>query len=610
MVFLAVPVLPLVEMLTRRAFRAGIPGATDYIQHTTFWLAFLGAAVASRENRHLKLAAVAERLPAAWRSIAHVASAFATVAVCTALAGASFTLLVAEAPALSPAVARWVPRPLASWLEPFGLFEDGSSPRLANWLPLWIAEAVMPVGFLLMAVRGALQAGRSWRARATAALGALLTVGLAAGASAWAARLIAPLALGLLGAVVLGAPLFVLLGGFAALFFWAAGVPVAAIPSEAYRIVASPFLPTIPLFTLTGYLLSASRASERLVRVFRAWLGWLPGGTAVAVTLLCAFFTTFTGASGVTILALGALLFPVLLASGFPERFALGLLTATGSIGLLLPPSLVVILYGVIAGVPILDLFKAALLPGALLIAPVAGACVIQGARRGAGRTRFQIREAAAALWAAKWELLLPVVVIFALFGGFCSLVEAAALSAAYALAVECFLYRDLPPSRLSRVLEEGGALVGAVLILVGVAMGLSSYFVDAQIPLRATEWVGQYLHSRWVFLLALNGALLIVGCLMDIFSALVVVVPLMLPMAQSFGVHPLHLGVIFLANLALGYLTPPVGMNLFLAAARFDRPVLQIARHSLPFLLLLAIVVLLITYVPWLTLGTCGPPH
>jgi len=306
----------------------------------------------------------------------------------------------------------------------------------------------------------------------------------------------------------------------------------------------------------------------------------------------------------VTILALGGFLLPVLLKGGFRENFSTGLLTSTGSLGLLLPPSLVVILYGVIAHVPIIDMFKAGLVPGGLLIAPICLACMWQGFKTGASRTPFRLREAAAAIWIAKWEVIMPILVLVLIFGGFCTLVEASAFLVVYALIVEALIYRDLSLQLLLTMLVKCAALVGGVLIILGVAMGLTSYLVDAQVPMHAATWAARHVHTKWLFLLALNGGLIIVGCLMDIFSALVVVVPLILPMAESFGVHPAHLGIIFLANLQLGYLTPPVGMNLFFASFRFERPLTNISRDVLPFLFIMAAVVLLVTYIPWLTVG------
>jgi tripartite ATP-independent transporter DctM subunit len=407
-------------------------------------------------------------------------------------------------------------------------------------------------------------------------------------------------------AALFGAPIFIVLGGAAILLFFAEGVPIASIPVETYRIVVSPSIPTIPLFTLAGYILAEGKASQRLVRLFRALFGWLPGGLAIAATFVCAFFTTFTGASGVTILALGGLMLPALLQNGYREKFSLGLLTATGSLGLLFPPSLAVILYGVVAHVPIPDLFKAGVLPGLLMILFIGLFGIREGLRSKAARSPFDFREAASALWESKWEILLPIVALVAVFGGFCTLIEAAAITVVYALISETVIHRELHLTRdLPGVLLKCVALIGGVFVILGVAMGLTNYLVDAQIPMKAAEFVQAHIHSKIIFLLALNFFLLVVGCLMDIFSATVVVVPLILPISQAFGIHPLHLGMIFLANLELGYLTPPVGMNLFLASYRFEKPLVQIYRNAIPFFLLLLFVVLIITYVPALTVGT-----
>jgi tripartite ATP-independent transporter DctM subunit len=375
------------------------------------------------------------------------------------------------------------------------------------------------------------------------------------------------------------------------------------VPAEAYRLVVSPTLPTIPLFTLAGYLLAESGAPSRLIRLFRALFGWLPGGTAVVAALICAFFTTFTGGSGVTILALGGLLLPALLEDRYPERFSLGLLTASGSLGLLFPPCLPVILFGIVAATPIDRLFLGGLAPGLLLVGLVAVWGVCEALRRGAGRLPFDWREAAAAVRAAKWELGLPALVLLGLFGGFATLVETAALAALYALVVEAVVHRDLRLGRdAPRVMVECVTLVGGVLIILAVALGFTSYLVDADVPARGAAWVREAIHSRWLFLLALNCFLLVVGCLMDIFSAIVVVAPLVTPMGAAFGVDPVHLGIIFLANLELGYLTPPVGMNLFLASYRFGRPLSEVVRAVVPPLLLLGAGVLLITYLPALS--------
>ncbi|MCK4389683.1 MAG: TRAP transporter large permease subunit [Desulfobacterales bacterium] len=596
--------IPVVELVGRSWFSTGIPGATEYVQHLTLWIGFVGAMLATREGKHLKIGAATEWLPPRANRVADCLVAFISAAVCAGLFGASLQLVVAEAPGLPAWTAKVIPDFVERWLDPFGLFESGGLSTVGGWIPIWVAEVVMPFGFAVMAIRFILHASKRGWVRALVGLSLPAMILLPSLYSESASQLVFPGLILLVVAAALGTPIFVLLGGAALLLFWGDGVTVAAIPVETYRIVASPIFPTIPLFTLAGFILSEGHASERLVRVFRALFGWIPGGLAVAATLLCAFFTTFTGASGVTILALGGLLLPVLLKSGFRENFSIGLLTATGSLGLLLPPSLVIILYGVIAHVPIIDLFKAGLVPGVLLIVPICVACVWQGFKTGAGRAPFHLREAAAAIWMAKWEVIMPIFVLVLIFGGFCTLVETSAALVVYALIVEALIYRDLSLQGVVTLLVKCAALVGGVLIIVGVAMGLTSYLVDAQVPMHAATWATKHLHTKWLFLLALNGGLIIVGCLMDIYSALVVVVPLILPMAETFGVHPAHLGIIFLANLQLGYLTPPVGMNLFLASFRFERPLVRVSRDALLFLFMIAAVVVLITYVPWLTVG------
>lgn len=601
---LVMALIPVVELVGRTWFSIGIPGATEYVQHLTLWIGFLGAMLASREDKHLKISAAVIWLPVRVSRVVDCVGAFISAAVCAGLFGASLELVVAEAPGLPPWTAQVIPDFIERWLNPFGLFESGGLTTVGGWIPIWVAEAVMPFGFAVMAVRFIFRASKRAWVRAFVGLSLPAMILLPVLCSGYASQLVLPGLILLVVAAGLGTPIFILLGGAALLLFWGNGVTIAAIPAETYRIVASPIFPTIPLFTLAGFILSEGRASERLVRVFKALFGWIPGGLAVAATLLCAFFTTFTGASGVTILALGGLLLPVLLKGGFKENFSVGLLTSTGSLGLLLPPSLVVILYGVIAHVPIIDLFKAGLVPGVLLIAPICLFCVWQGFKTGAGRAPFAFREAAASIWIAKWEVIMPIFLLVLIFSGLCTLVEASAVLVIYALIVEGFIYRDLSLKGLATMLVKCGALVGGVLIILGVAMGLTSYFVDAQVPMHAATWATKHLHSKWAFLLALNGGLIIVGCFMDIYSALIVVVPLILPMAESFGVHPAHLGIIFLANLQLGYLTPPVGMNLFLGSFRFERPLTSVSRDALPFLLMMAAVALLITYVPWLSVG------
>ncbi len=577
---LAMAGLPVLEIVLRSFFRTGLPGSGAYVQNLTLWVGFVGAMIASREGRHLNLSAGFAVLPPGAQAIASAAAAAVSAAVAAGLAWASlqFVLAMTDSPV-----------------------------RIGGWLPIWAIIAVLPAAFAVITLRFITGAG-GWKAGAVAALGVPGVAAMGFLLAPYLPELVWPAIAVLVASALLGAPIFVVLGGAALMLFAAAEVPVAAIPVETYRIVVSPAIPTIPLFALTGYILAEGGAGRRLVRLFRALFGWMPGGLAVVAALVCAFFSTFTGASGVTILALGGLLLPVLLKNGYPERFSLGLLTASGSIGLLFPPSLAVILYGVVAHVSIPDLFRAGIGPGLIMVAAVCVLGVRQGLRATVPRPRFEPREAAAAIWDSKWVIGLPVVALVSIFGGLTTLVEAAAITVVYALIMECLIHRDIHPTRdLPGVLLKCLTLIGGVFVILGVAMGLTNYVVDAQVPMHAAAWVEAHVESRIVFLLALNVSLLLVGCLMDIFSATVVVVPLIVPISQLFGIHPLHLGMIFLVNLQLGYLTPPVGMNLFLAAYRFERPLVEICRSVLPFLLVLLSVVLLVTYFPALSLLAVG---
>jgi tripartite ATP-independent transporter DctM subunit len=404
---------------------------------------------------------------------------------------------------------------------------------------------------------------------------------------------------------LLGMPLFSVLAVVALLAFHGAGIDTAAVIVEMNRLATAPMLIAIPLFTFAGYLFAEAGSPARLVRFSRALLGWFPGGLAIVALVGCAVFTAFTGASGVTIIAMGGILFPALIADRYSERFSLGLLTTSGSLGLLFPPSLPVILYAYVAGVSVDRLFLAGLVPGLLLIVMLA----LYGARmaRAVPRQRFAGREVLAAARGAAWELPLPLAVLGGIYSGTVTITEAAALTAFYALIVEVFIYRDIAIRALPRIMKESMTLVGGILIILAAALGLTNYLIDAEVPYSIFDWMQGFVQSKLVFLLMLNLFLLVVGCLMDIFSALIVVVPLIVPIAQGYGVDLIHLGVIFLINLEIGYSTPPVGLNLFIASFRFKKPVQTLYRASLPFLAILLAALLIITYVPQITLFLPG---
>ncbi len=532
----------------------------------------MGGALAERSGRLLSLSA-STFLPARWRLPAAILSGAVLAAVASSLAYASWQFLLTEREASS---------------------------ELVPGIPKWCAIAVMPFGFALIALRGAWGCGPKWTHKLAAAVG--LMVPLILGRIDPATLGVFPLGIALLVlSTIAGLPIFAVFGGFALILFWREQTPIASVPVEMYRLVASPLLPSIPLFTFAGYLMVEGGATRRLLRLFEALFSWAPGGLAIVTVVICAIFTW--GGSGLTILSLGGLLVPVLIKARYPERFSIGLLTASGSLGLLFPPSLPVILYGVYAQTAIDKLFIGGILPGLLMVGLVAAFGIHQGIRFDAVRDRFSAREALRATWEAKWELLLPVIMLVGLFGGFGTLTEAAALTAFAALLVEVFVYRGLSMRRdYIRVCVECATVVGGILLIIGVALGFTNYLVDAEIPSRLVDWVRMHIHSKILFLLALNAALLVVGSLMDIFAAILVIVPLLKPLAVLYAIDPVQMGIIFLANLELGYLMPPVGINLCLSAYRFEKPMIVVYRALFPFLLVLLAGVLLITYVPWIT--------
>ncbi|HWE24508.1 MAG TPA: TRAP transporter large permease subunit, partial [Myxococcales bacterium] len=506
-IVLTMVLLPTLEAVLRRA-GTGIPDAIPYTTHLTLWIGFVGAMLATATERHLALSAIdllPERLRTAARSYGHLVSAV----VMAVLVYASIKMILADRTRID---------------------------TLAGGVPEWWFELIMPIGFAAMAVRSAAKTPTP-RARIAGYLLCAAVVPfiaseiLALRGSAFlgppdgptlldghTALLGWPASLLLFVAFLLGTPVFVVMAGYAVLLFFLAGTPVAAVPAETFRLVVQPTLPAIPLLTVAGYVLAEGGASTRLVRAAQSCFGWLPGGLAVMAATVCALFTTFTGASGVTILALGGIIFPALIREGYPEGFSLGLVTASGSLGLLFPPSLPVILYGVVAGVAIDHLYIGGLVPGLVMIVLVAAYGVVVGIRSKAPRPRFEWREAVRALWSAKWDLGLPLLIIVAVATGFATIVESAALGAAYAIIVEVTIFRDVHPTKdLPRVLVHASTLVGSVVILLGVALGLTSYLVDAEVPTRLLAWVQGHIGTQWEFLLTLNLLLLVLGSVLEI---------------------------------------------------------------------------------------------
>lgn len=599
--FLALSLLALVpaaEVVARLLTRGGIPASHEYVIHLVLWVTFLGGMITSREERHLSMSVGLDLLGGRVRAAVRIVNAAISTTIALALAWASLSMILLA-------------------------FDPG---QRVGVVPIRIATCIMPIGYAVMAGRF-IWAVRDLRYWPISLLGIVLGSFLGIQPMAdllqntlaappgflqtwqnifYAASGVAslPVILILILSAFAGAPLFIVLGGIAYMLFAHSGGALAVIPNEAYSLLTGNSIAAIPLFTLAGFMLSEGSAGKRLVRLFRAWFGWIPGGLIIMAVLVCAFFTTFTGASGVTILALGGLLSFVLSERGVGKAFGNGMLTAAGSVGLLFPPSLPVILYGVVAEVNIKNMFLAGIVPGLVMVVMLCAIGVIYAVRSGIKVVNFRIREALSAFVGSIWELLLPVVVLASYFGGLTTLEETGAIAVVYVAIVELAVTRDLKLRDLAPIMLKCLPIIGGVLVILAVAKGLSYYIVDAQIPVQLTAWIHLHVHSRYVFLLLLNLALLVVGMLMDIYSAILVVVPLILPLGELFRINPLHLGIIFLANMELGFLTPPVGLNLFIASYRFEQPLMVVSRNVFPFLMALLASVLVITYVPWFSTG------
>jgi len=407
--------------------------------------------------------------------------------------------------------------------------------------------------------------------------------------------------------ILLGAPLFAIIAAGAFWNFYQADIDLQAIAIEFYGIAEMPILLAIPLFTFAGYLLSESNAPKRLVRLTSALLGWMPAGLAVVSLVACAFFTAFTGASGVTIIALGAILFPALQQAGYPERFNLGLVTSAGSLGLLFAPSLPLILYGVVAEVPIESLFLAGVLPGFLMLAILSGFSIWKNRAIRTPLSDFSWHEVRAALREAMWEIPLPIIVLGGIYSGYFAISEAAAVTALYVLVVNVFVLREVNIRNLPSIIRESMILVGGIMMILGVSRASTNFMIDAGVPQQLLQWISGFVTGELAFMVMLLLFLLMLGAILDIFSAIVLVVPLILPIATQFGVHPVHLGIVFLATMQLGYITPPVGLNLFIAGYRFNRPIVTIYFSTLPFFVCLLISVALIAFWPTLSLMFLG---
>jgi len=595
--------IPAVEVILRGFFRTGIPDSQQYVYHMVFFLTFIGGALTAREGRHLSIVIGNEHLPASWKRTVNVINSHLSITIVTALfwSSLSFVLL-----AFTP---------------------EGR----IGFLPIRLVVIFMPVGLASIAWRFYIYSPRGRLNRFIAGLGILTGIIFSFSSIyntlfyyfpglplffdsilnwwyAWIPALALFFIIVLVFAAVLGIPLFVVLGGVAYLLFVRTGGALESIPNEAYTMLISETIPVIPLFTMAGFVISASRAGERLVRLFHGLFGWVPGGQIIAAVLVSTFFTTFTGASGVTILALGGILYVVLYQEGpFEEKFTIGFLTASGSVGFLFPPSLTIIIYAVVARISVIDMFVGAFIPGVIVMVTMMMIGIVVAWRHKVPTSSFNFREVRQGLREGMWELLLPVFIIFFYFAGITTLLETASLSVVYVVIIEVFIQREVKLKDLPDIALKAMPIIGGVLIILAMSRGLSYYIIDARVPEILTEWIHQNIQSKIVFLILLNIALIITGCFMDIFSAIMVVAPLVIPMGSVFGVDPVHLGIIFLANLELGFMTPPVGLNLFLSAYRFEKPLSQIYSNVIPFFLLQLIALLVITYVPWFTTVLLG---
>lgn len=575
-VLAAMVLLPIAEILLRATLDVGIRGVIQIVQHLTLVAAMLGAAVAAREGRLLTFGAFGSVHKPAWRRVTLLA-ATVSVAVLSVLfhSGAEF------------AQAEWA-----------------VADQLAFGLLSWLTIAALPLGYALILLRIVMRSTTVLSVRLLTILGGMAL------AAIWRYAPVDPQAwvipgLILIGlAAIVGLPVFIVLGGATLILLASSGIPLASMAVDHLSLTSNALLPAIPMFTLAGYLLAEGHAPTRLIEVFHALFGRYRSGAAVVTILACSLFTCVTGASGVAVVALGALLLPLLRSNGYDERSAVALVTGGGLPGTILLPALPLILYAVVANVGIREMFLGGILPALLMLAALIG----WGAGRplstaGPEPPGFDWRRVLQAFWTAKWDIAVPAVAVAMLFSGLATPVETAAVTAFYAFLVSTVLHRDLSLRYdLVRVMSHCGLLVGGILVILGTSLGLSNLLVDTQVPDRAVALVTAIVDSRWAFLFLLNVFLLLAGCVMDMYSAIIVMAPLVVPIGLAYGVHPVHLGVIFLANLELGYLTPPVGINLFYASARFNRPLLEVCHAVLPLIAVLGASVLFITYVPFLS--------
>jgi C4-dicarboxylate transporter DctM subunit len=601
--------IPVIDIVMTKVFHTtGIRAASGYIKHLVLWVTIICGMITTRENKHLSLSIGINLIKEPYRSIIRQATSFISVAVSCLLTLCSLTFT-------------------------FLTYEPGVSIGI---VPIWLVFMILPLGFLINTIHFIRLSprGKMFIPLTITALLAGLIIGINPFMQSidyiinniipfssdavykfsefsdslqepillMLESLSLPFIIILLVSTAFGTPIFILFSGLALFLFLQAKGVLIAVPYAAYEMLKGEYIATIPLFTLAGFILSESRAGDRLIRLFTAFLGWIPGGMAIIAIIVCAFFTTFTGASGVTILALGGLLSYMMIKDKYNDNFTTGLLTASGSIGLLFPPSLPIIMYAVTAQIDIRKMFVGGILPSIVMVGVLVAIGIRSASRSDVTRSKFKLNRLLPSLKISIWEILFPVLILVLYFGGITTLVQTSAIAVVYVLVIALLVNRDIKFRELPDVLFKCIPLIGGVLIILATAKGFNAYLVDAEVPMKLIAWFKSTIESKYIFLLLVNVVLLITGCIMEIFSAIIVVAPLIIPLGEIYGIHPVHLGIIFLANLQLGYLTPPVGMNLFLASYRFEKPLIKIYKDSLPFFLLLLGSVLVITYIPFIT--------
>jgi C4-dicarboxylate transporter, DctM subunit len=597
-----------------RFFKASIFSGYLYIRNIVVWLTFVSMLVTTKQRKHLSISLGFHDKNEKFKLIVETIVSFICVTIGTALSVSAISLYFS--------------------------FQPGENVGI---IPIFIVISIIPLCFIVLVARLIAQAPPRVASKIIAALGIVMGIFLSLkeilfvlqstvlvfepdnttaydtyqkiieGADVFYVPvmnfLFLPFLVIFIASAFFGTPIFVVLGGLAVLLFAQLGRigGLSSIPLSAYATLCREDIPAIPLFTFVGFILSSSKAGERLVKFLQALIGWIPGGLAIVTIVICAFFTTFTGASGITILALGGLLAGMLVNKNYSSSYSHGLITGSGAIGLLFPPSLPLIMYGVASMVSIKDLFIGAFIPGLLVCGSLCVMSIIYAVKNKVERAPFRLKDLPGPFFESLWDSLLPIIILVAFFTGIITPVETGALAVIYAIVIEVFVYKDIKLRELPGVMLKGIPVIGGVLIIIAMASGLQSYIVDQDIPQKLADLSFTFIKSPFLFLLLLNVLLLIVGCMMDIFSAIIVVAPLVIPLGVLYGINPVHLGVIFLSNLMLGFITPPVGMSLFIASYRFETPLLKITKYTIPFFLVLLGVVILITYVPWLSTGLLG---